>query len=134
MVVESKCVGGGFDLCEERVVGIKRGGLSDEGLGEVGEDTPVAMFISIGQRAAGGGLAETGVIEFWAEGGQTGFDVTETFAPSELGEREHKEVFVSGEFADEEVAGVTGNTLVELVFGKEVQKGADQVLSLVRQG
>ena len=49
-------------------MGIKRGGLSDEDLGEVGEDTPVAMFVSIGQRAAGGGLAETGVIEFWTEG------------------------------------------------------------------
>ena len=103
-------------------MGIKRGGLSDEDLGEVGEDTPVAMFVSIGQRAAGGGLAETGVIEFWTEGGQTGFDVAETFTPGQLRKSEHEEVFVSRKFADEMIAVVTSDTLVEFVFGEEVQE------------
>ena len=117
-----QCVGGGFEFGEEGVFGVKRGGLSDEDLGEVGKDTPITLFVGIGQRAAGGGLAETGVIKFWTEGGQTGFDVTETFAPSELGEREHEEVFVGRKFADEMIAVITSDTLVELVFGEEVQE------------
>ena len=62
------------------------------------------------------------MIKFRAERGQTGFDVAETFAPGQLRESEHEEVFVGGQFADEEVAVVTGDTLVEIVFGQEVQE------------
>ena len=126
-------VGGGFELGEERGLGVERGGLRDEDLGEVGEEAPVTVFVGVGQRAAGGGLTETGVIEFWAERGQTGFDVAEAFAPGELGESEHEEVFVGGEFADEEVAVVTGNTLVELVFGKEIQELGEDGASFVHK-
>ena len=115
-------VGGGLEIGEERIPGVKGGGLRDEYLGEVSEDAPVALFVGIGKRAAGGGLAETGVIEFGAEGGEAGFDVAETFPPGELGEGEDEELFVSGEFADAEVAVVTGDTLVEFVFGKEIQE------------
>ena len=53
---------------------------------------------------------------------QTGFDVTQTFTPRQLGKCQHEELFVSGEFANAAVAVVTGDTLVELVFGQEVEK------------
>jgi hypothetical protein len=39
-----------------------------------------------------------------------------------LGESQHKKLFISGEFADAAVAVVTGDTLVELVFGEEVEE------------
>lgn len=39
-----------------------------------------------------------------------------------MGESQHEELFISGEFADAVVAVVTSNTLVELVFGEEVEK------------
>ena len=103
-------------------IGVERGGLLDEDLGEIGKDAPVPLFVGIGQRVAGGGLADAGVIEFRAEGRQTGFDVAQTFAPGQLGERQHEELFVSGQLADAEVAVVTGDTLVELVFGQEVEE------------
>ena len=115
-------VSGGLEFKTERFVGVERGGLLDEDVGEVGEDTPVAIFVGIGQRAAGGGLADAGVIEFRAEGRQAGFDVAQTFAPGQLGERPHEELFVGGQLADAKVAMVTGNTLVELVFGQEVEE------------
>ena len=86
-------------------------------VGEVGKDAPVPFFVGVGQGAAGGGLADAGVIEFRAEGRQTGFDVAQTFAPGQLGEGQHEELFVGGQFADAEVAVVTGDTLVEFVFG-----------------
>ena len=100
-------IGGGLEFKTERFIGVKRGGLLDEDLGEIGKDAPVAIFVGIGQRAAGGGLADAGVIEFRAEGRQAGFDVAQTFAPSQLGERQHEELFVSGEFAD--AASCRGN-------------------------
>jgi hypothetical protein len=106
----------------ERLIGVKRGGLLDEHLGEISKDAPVAIFVGIGQRAAGGGLADAGVVEFRAKGRQTGFDVAQTFAPGQLGESQHKKLFISGEFADAAVAVVTGDTLVELVFGEEVEE------------
>ena len=118
----------------EGLVGVKRGGLLDEDLSEVGEEAPVAFFIGVGQRAARDGLADAGVIESRAEGGQTGFNVAEAFAPGQLGEGQDEEVFVSGEFADAEVAVVTGDTLVELVLGEEIQKLGEDGATLVHKG
>jgi hypothetical protein len=103
-------------------IGIERDGLLDEPLGKVGKDASVPLFVSHCQRVAGGGLADAGVIELRAEGRQTGFDVAQTFAPRQLGERQHEELFVGGQLADAEVAVVTGDTLVEFVFGEEVEE------------
>ena len=91
-------IGRRLEFKAERFPGIERGGLLDEHLGEVGENPPVAVFIGIGQCAAGGGLADAGVIEFWPQGRQTGFDVAQAFAPGQLGERQHEELFISGSF------------------------------------
>jgi len=106
----------------ERFIGVERGGLLDEDVGQIGKDTPVPFFVGDRQCVAGGGLADAGVIELWAEGRQTGFDVAQTFAPGQLCKRQHEELFVGGQLADAKVAVVTGNTLVELVFGQEVEE------------
>ena len=115
-------IGGGLEFEAERFIGVEHGGLLDEHLREIGKDTPVPLFVGHRQGVASGGLADAGVIEFRAEGRQTGFDVTQTFAPGQLGKRQHEELFVGGQLADTEVAVVTGDTLVELVFGEEVQE------------
>lgn len=73
------------------------------------------------------------MIEFGAERGQTGFDVTETFAPGELSKSEYEEVFVGGQFADKVVVVVTGDTLVELVFGEEVEALGEDSASFVHK-
>ncbi len=103
-------------------MGVKGGGLPDEDVREIGEKTPVAFFVGVGQRAARRGLADARVIKFRAEGSQTGFDVAETFAPGQLGEGQNEKLLISGKFADAEVATVTGDTLVEFVFGQAVQE------------
>ena len=115
-------IGGGLEFKAERFIGVKRGGLLDEDVGEVGKDAPVPLFIGHRQRVAGGGLADACMIEFRAERGEAGFDVPQTFAPRQLGERQHEELFVSGQLADAEVAVVTGDTLVEFVFGQAVEE------------
>ncbi len=108
-------IGGGLEFKAERFIGIERGGLPDEDLGEIGKDAPVPLFVGHRQCVAGGGLADAGVIEFGAEGRQTGFDVAQAFPPRQLCKRQHEELFVGGQLADAEVAVVTGDTLVELV-------------------
>jgi len=115
-------IGGGLEFKTERLIGVKRGGLLDEDLGEVSKDTPVAFFVGVGQGAAGSGLTDAGVVEFRAEGCQTSFDVAQAFTPGQLREGQDEELFVGGEFADAVVAVVTGDTLVELVFGEEVEE------------
>jgi len=101
---------GGLEFKTERFIGVEHGGLLDVEVGKVSKNAPVPHFIDHRQRVAGGGLADAGVIEFRAEGRQTGFDVPQTFAPGQLGEREHEELFVSGQLA--ELTG--GNYLVRV--------------------
>jgi hypothetical protein len=126
---EAEVNGGGVQRISRRLeskakgfIGVERGGLLDEHLNEIGKDTPVPLFVGHRQRIAGGGLSDASVIEFRAEGRQTGFDVAQTFASGQLGERQHEELFVSGQLADAEVAVVTGDTLVEFVLGQVVEK------------
>jgi len=126
-------VGGGLEFDAEGFASVERGRLTDEGVGEVGKDAPVAFFVGIGQRAAGGGLADARVIELRAEGRQTGFDVAQTFAPGQLRESQNEKLFVGGQFADAEVAAVTGDTLVELVFGEEVQELGEDSATFVHR-
>ena len=114
--------GGGLKFEAKRFISVERGGLLDEDVSEVGEGAPVAFFVGVGPRAAGGGLADAGVIELWAEGSQAGFAVAQTFAPGQLSESEDEELFVGGQFADAEVAAVTRDPLVKLVLGEAVQK------------
>ena len=79
-------IGGGLEFKAEGFIGVERGGLPDEDVGKVGENAPVPLFVGHRQRVTGGGLMDAGVIEFGAEGCQTGFDVAQTFAPRQLGE------------------------------------------------
>ncbi len=106
----------------EWFIGVERGCLLYEHLSEVGKDAPVPLFVGHRQGVASGGLPDAGVIEFGTEGRQTGFNVAQTFAPRQLGEGQHQELFVGGQLADAEVAVVAGDTLVEFVFGQEVEE------------
>ena len=103
-------------------IDVERGGLLDEHLPEIGKDVPVPLFVGHRQRIAGGGLPDADMIELRAEGRQAGFDVAQTFAPRQLGERQDEELFIGGQLADAEVAVVTGDTLVEFVFGEAVEE------------
>jgi hypothetical protein len=67
-------------------------------------------------------LADAGVIKFWAEGSEAGFDVPQTLTPGQLREGKDEELFVGREFAGPEVALVARDTLVELVLRQEIHK------------
>ncbi len=54
-------------------------------------------------------------------------------AANNASKRQHEELFVSGEFADAAVAVVTGDTLVELVLGQEVEELGEDGATFVRQ-
>ena len=79
-------IGGGLEFKAECSIGVEPAGLLDEDLGEIGKDAPGPFFVGHRQGVTGGGLPDAGLIEFRAKGRQTGFDVAQTFAPSQLGE------------------------------------------------
>ena len=81
-------VDGGFlKLGAEVLIGIERSGLSDEDLREVGIDTPVTLFIGVGQSAPGDVTADSHVVQLRSHCSQADFDITETIAIAQLSER-----------------------------------------------
>jgi len=109
-----------LELGRQRLVRVESGSLLNEELGKVAEDAPIARLVGIGQGAAGGRLANATVVEFGTQSAQARFDIAQTLAPGQLSKRQHDELFVSGQFADAEIAAIPLNTLVEFVFGQAI--------------
>lgn len=78
MVVESSAYA-------EGIAGVKRTRDSDQVLGEIGVDAPVAPLVGVRQGGARHRVAEAHVIELGAEGAQAGLDVAQAFAVGQLG-------------------------------------------------
>lgn len=65
---------------------MKLPGVSDQYLGKVLVDSPVAHFVGVRQRVARDLAANAHVVKLLARSSQTGLDVPETFAKGELSE------------------------------------------------
>ena len=115
-------VGGALEIAHKGITRVELRCLPDEDLGEVSEDAPVTVFVGVGQGAAGGGLADAGMIELWAEGNEAGFDVPQTLTPGQLRKGQDEKLFVGWKFADSKVAPVARDTLVELVLWQEIHE------------
>src|ERR1035438_2170185 len=82
-----------FQIDTKRLPGIKTTGDSNERLGQVGIDAPVAHRIRIGQGIAGYAAADAHVIELARLCSQASFDVAQAFAVGKLRER-HAEILI----------------------------------------
>lgn len=107
-------IDGGFQVERHRLCQAKLTGLPDQPLGKLGMDTPVAMFVGIGQRRAFDGLAKAHVVELCGLGRQASFNVAQTLAIGELGERHHPELLGAGQGA---------YTMVSVVARHNAMKG-----------
>ena len=77
-------VGGLIELYRERIVLMKLSGVSDQHLGKILVDSPVAHFVGVRQSVARNLAADAHMIELFARRSQAGLDVPETFAKGEL--------------------------------------------------
>src|SRR5437016_8044221 len=68
----------------ERFVAIELTGRANQALGEVGEDSPIALFVGIGQSAARHFATESHVVQLGVLSPQASLDVTKTFTVGEL--------------------------------------------------
>jgi hypothetical protein len=91
-------------LHSERLVAIEIAGGGNQDLREIGIDAPVAMLVGVCQGIARNLAPEAHVIKLGLLGTQTGFDIAETFAVSELSEGQTKELIPAGEFFDVAIA------------------------------
>lgn len=106
----------------EGFISIKGVSLSDQDLGEISEDSPVALLVGVSERAAGCWFANAAVIQLGSERTQTSFDIAQAFAECQLGKCHHEELFVGWQSADAEVGAIPLNTLVKFVFRQTVEQ------------
>lgn len=98
-------VDGLIELDAERFVAVKGARHSDQHMGEVGVDSPVAHLIGVGQGVARNLTANAHVIELGGLGSQTRFDVSETLAIGQLG-KGHREKLIPARKALDFVAAL----------------------------
>ena len=95
-----------LEIHGQGLMSVKSAGLIDENQGDISIDFPVACFVGSGQGVAGYAGLEPGMIEFWAQGSQTGFDIAEGLSGGELGEGHAVELIETGEFSDAMVSAI----------------------------
>jgi len=108
-----------FEFESQIFAGVKRAGLSDEDLGEVGIDAPIARFVGMSQGVSGDPSAKSHVVETALHGPQTGLDIAKAFAISQLGEGQAEELIETREALDLEVAVVASHASPKFVKGQE---------------
>jgi hypothetical protein len=106
----------------ERLVGIQRPRVGDQPLGQVGIDSPRSSFVGVGQRAFGHRPPKPDMIQFGMKGPQTGLDVAETFAKSQLGEDHAEKLVVARKGSVAMVAPIPTDTGVERMARNEIHQ------------
>jgi len=89
-----------FQIDAKRFPGIKTTGDSNERLGKVGVDTPVAHFVGIGQRAARNSALDAHVVQLARLGAQARLDVAQALSIGQLGKGHAEIVLEAGKGLD----------------------------------
>jgi len=101
----------------EAVVGAELAGGLDETHGEIREDAAVAGFVGIGHCAARNAASDAKMIELGLMSAQTGFDVAQAFAVSQLCECHAEELIEMRKRLGRIFGRITLDTAAERVKG-----------------
>jgi hypothetical protein len=113
----------------EAVLGVQRPGTTDEHLGEVGPDAPVAVLVGVGQSASRYLATKASVIELGPESPQASLDVPQALAIRQLREGHRKELIATRELAHASIAAVSPHARVEFVPWEEFHHLSEHHLS-----
>src|SRR6266496_405011 len=102
-------------------------------VGEVGEDTPVARFVSVCQRRACHLATESQVVQLALQRTQTGFDVAQTLAIGQLGEGHRQILIPTGEAAQPQVALITLDAATKLAVGEKADQLREDGAPLIHE-
>src|SRR3989338_318045 len=108
-----QCVDRLREIDAKRFVHVERACYSNQALCEVGIDAPVSNHIRIGQRIARHRTAKAHVVKLGGLTAQTGFDVAQTLAISQLRERHTEKLIETSEVFDLVLSVVASDTSAE---------------------
>lgn len=100
--------------------GIESPGLTDEDLGKVGIDAPIASFVGVGQSVPGDLPSKAHVIEPVFHRSKTGLDIAKTFAVGQLGEGQAEELIEARKAFDLVIPAVAPDAFSKFVKRQEV--------------
>ena len=80
------------------------------------------MFVGVRQRIARDWAPKAHVIQLGLLGAQTGFDIAKTFAVSELGKAQRKELIPAGKIFDVAIAVIAIDANLKLMRGEEIHE------------
>ena len=115
-------IDGVAELDPQIFLSIELASPSDEHLGEVAINSPIAHLVGIGQRAARNWAAETHMVEPLTLGSQADDNIAQAFAVSELCKNHAQKLVPAGESSCAMIASVSNHALPELVYGKIVEQ------------
>ena len=108
----------GIEINAEGVADIERPRDADQVLGEVGEDAPVVGLVGVGQGGARDAAAKAEMIAFGPQRAETGFDVTQTLAIGQLGERHGQKLLPAGQSTQAGIASIPLHAAAKLAVGQ----------------
>ena len=109
------------EIKSQFLVGMEGTGDTDQGLGEIGVDAPVAVFVGFGQSIASHALGtQTHVIQLALMCTQTDFDPAQTLAVGQLGEGHDQVLVEAAKPLHITLALIAGNTPAEAMHGKVI--------------
>ncbi len=111
-----------LEIDAHRIVSIQRSRNTDQHLGKIGEDAPVAILVGIGQRRARHVTAEAQVVKFPLQGAKARLDIAKAFAVSQLSEGHRQILIPARELPQSAVPAVAGDTTTKLAIGKEADQ------------
>ena len=115
-------VGGALKLDTKAVADVKLACYSNQRLGEVGVDAPVANLIRIRQRIARHATADAHVVKLRARRTQTCFDIAKTFPIGQLSESHAQKLIPAGKALELAVAVVTIDASPEFRRRKKIHQ------------
>ena len=113
IVVEVECVDRVLQLNTERLLGIEAPRDTNEALGEVAVDAPIARCVGVGQSVAGDIAADAEMIELRLVCPRAGFDIAQALSPCELRECHAQILIETREALDLVLAVVASNATPE---------------------
>jgi hypothetical protein len=97
---------------------MERSGDADQVLGEIGENAPVVSLVGVGQSRTCNPAAEPHVIKLAAYRAQTGLNIAETVAVSELSEGHCQQLVPTGKPSMVAITAVASYALLEIDMGQ----------------
>src|ERR1039458_3266462 len=106
----------------ERFVSIQWPSDGNQHLCQIAIDTPVSVFVGVGQRRARNLPADSQMIKLSRYGPQARLHIPQTLTMSQLSKRHAEPLIPTGESAQVEVSAVSRNTCLKLAVGNEVHQ------------